>query len=450
MKVYLKTYGCQMNERDSEAVAGMLAARGYEITAQEEDADILIFNTCSVRDQAERKAIGKIGILTRLKRRKPDIYIGIMGCMAQNRGQALLDELPHVDFVIGTGQLHRLPEILAGVIAQRHRELRVEEDHAVLTGMSTHFSRGNRISAYIAVTRGCNRFCSYCIVPYVRGREISREIADIKHEAIELVAQGVREIMLLGQNVAAFGLGGNINPPPPDVSPFADLLTELNDIPGLQRLRFTSPYPSYFNAKLIAAMAALPKVCHSLHLPLQSGSNAILRAMNRHYTAEQYLDIVGQLRRAIPDITFSTDIIVGFPGETETDFLATRRVMNEVGFDNAYIFKYSPRQGTVAATMLDQVPQQIKEERNHILLDDLNRRVAKHNAELRGQIVEVMVEGPSKRNCERWCGRTATNKMTIFDPAPGLEPGDLVQVKITRTTAMSLFGQLTATGGAPV
>ncbi len=442
MKVYIKTYGCQMNERDSEAAAGMLSTLGYGITDNEEDADILIFNTCSVRDQAERKAIGKIGILTRLKKRKPGIYIGIMGCMAQNRGEELLQELPHVDFVIGTGKLHKLPEILAAAIKKRGQQLHLEEDHAVLTGMGTHFLGTNQISAYIAITRGCNRFCSYCIVPYVRGREISREIADIRHEAEILVGQGIREIMLLGQNVAAYGLGGDINPPPPEVSPFADLLTELNGIPGLKRLRFTSPYPSYFNDKLIRTMAALPTVCHSLHLPLQSGSDRILKAMNRHYTAAQYLEIVGKLRRAMPDITFSTDVIVGFPGETEEDFNATRAVMNEVGYDNAYIFKYSPRTGTAAAAMPDQVPQEIKEQRNQILLDDLAKRVSGHNAKLKGQRVEVMVEGPSKRNTERWCGRTSTNKVAIFDPTDGMKPGDIVMVQVNRTTSMSLFGDV--------
>jgi len=428
-----------MNERDSEATAGALVARGYVITNDENDADILIFNTCSVREQAERKAIGKIGILKRLKRLKPDIYIGIMGCMAQNRGQELLDTLPHVDFVVGTEQLHKLPEIMESVIAKRHQELHLEDDYSVLTGLGEHYLESDRINAFIAITRGCNRFCSYCIVPHVRGREKSREISDIIEEAKALVAGGIKEIMLLGQNVAAFGLGGDINPPPPGVSPFADLLVELNKVEGLERIRFTSPYPSYFNDKLINTMAALPKVCHSLHLPLQSGSDRILKKMNRQYTGEQYLEIAGKLKAAIPDITFSTDVIVGFPGETDEDFNATRNIMNTVGYDNAYIFKYSPRKGTPAAEMEDQVPQKVKEERNQLLLGDLSKHVANSNAEYKGQTVEVLVEGPSKRNSERWCGRTSNNKMAIFDPAPEIAVGDIIEVKVKRTTSMSLF-----------
>ncbi|MBN2642263.1 MAG: MiaB/RimO family radical SAM methylthiotransferase, partial [Victivallales bacterium] len=242
MKVYIKTYGCQMNERDSEAVAGALSQRGYLISNDENDADILIFNTCSVRDQAERKAIGKIGILKKLKQKRPDIYIGIMGCMAQNHGAKLLKDLPHVDFVIGTEQLHQLPDILEAQIKERNKTLCVEEeDELIFTGLPEHYLESGRVNAYISITRGCNRFCSYCIVPHVRGREKSREVKDIIDEASKLVAAGIKEIMLLGQNVAAFGLGGDTNPPPPDVSPFADLLTELNHIEGLKRIRFTSP-----------------------------------------------------------------------------------------------------------------------------------------------------------------------------------------------------------------
>ncbi len=442
MKVYIKTYGCQMNERDSEATAGALVARGYVMTDDENDADILIFNTCSVREQAERKAIGKIGILKRLKRQKPDIYIGIMGCMAQNRGQELLNTLPHVDFVVGTEQLHKLPEIMESVIAERHKELHLEEDYSVLTGLGEHHLEADRINAFIAITRGCNRFCSYCIVPHVRGREKSREISDIIEEAKALVASGIKEIMLLGQNVAAFGLGGDTNPPAPDVSPFADLLVELNKVEGLERIRFTSPYPSYFNDKLINTMAALPKVCHSVHLPLQSGADRILKKMNRQYTGEKYLEIAGKLKTAIPDITFSTDVIVGFPGETDEDFNATRHIMNTVGYDNAYIFKYSPRKGTPATEMEDQVPQKVKEERNQLLLGDLSKRVTAANAGYKGKVVEVLVEGPSKRNSERWCGRTSNNKVAIFDPTQETAIGDIVEVKVKRTTSMSLFGDI--------
>jgi tRNA-2-methylthio-N6-dimethylallyladenosine synthase len=314
----------------------------------------------------------------------------------------------------------------------------------VLTSMGTHhqMTKTREFQAYIAVTRGCNRFCSYCIVPHVRGREISREIGDVVTEAEELVSQGIKEIMLLGQNVAAFGLGGNTNPPPEGVSPFADLLTELNKIDGLERIRFVSPYPSYFNDKLINTMGKLEKVCHNLHLPLQSGSDRILKKMNRQYTAKQYLEIAGKLRRAMPDITFSTDIIVGFPGETEEDFNATHEMMKTVGYDNAYIFKYSPRSGTPAAEMPDQTPQKIKENRNQILLKELETYNTEHNKSYIDSVQEVLVEGPSRRNSKRWTGKTGTFKVVVFEPSENTRKGQLVKVKINRTTPATLFGEL--------
>ncbi len=444
MKVFIKTYGCQMNERDSEAIAGMLAGQGYSIVDDEKDADIMIFNTCSVREQAERKAVGKIGIVKKQKRRRPHLIIGAMGCMAQNLGDKLLKELPHLDFVIGTGQLHKLPEVLNSIIEERKQLSLLTEGKEVLTSMGTHYQMpgGTAYQASIAVTRGCNRFCSYCIVPHVRGREISREIKDVVAEAEELVLNGVKEIMLLGQNVAAFGLDGDINPPPDGISPFADLLVELNKISGLCRIRFVSPYPSYFNDKLINTLGALEKVCHNIHLPLQSGADRILKAMNRQYTAAQYLEIVGKLRKSMPDLTFSTDIIVGFPGETEKDFQDTYKMMKEVGYDNAFIFKYSPRSGTPAAEMKDQVPQNIKEERNQLLLKELGKYASAHNKTYIGSVQEVLVEGPSRRNVKRWSGRTGTFKLVVFDPGQDTKRGDLVKVKINHSTSATLFGEL--------
>lgn len=444
VKVFIKTYGCQMNERDTEAVAGMLAEQGYAIVAAESAADILIFNTCSVREQAERKAVGKIGIMKKLKKEKPHLIIGIMGCMAQNLGEKLLEDLPHVDFVVGTGQLHKLPEILASIREERRQLSLLTGGEAVLTSLGTHYRMTNakEYQAYLAVTRGCNRFCSYCIVPYVRGREISRGIDDVVAEARALAADGVREIMLLGQNVAAFGLDGDTSPPPDDISPFADLLFELNKIDGLCRIRFVSPYPSYFNAKLIAALGALEKVCHNIHLPLQSGSDRILKKMNRQYTAAKYLEIVEKLRKVMPDITFSTDIIVGFPGETDEDFKATHALLKKVGYDNAFIFKYSPRQGTPAAEMADQIAQNVKEERNQILLRELHAYVAARNKNCLGSIQEVLVEGPSRRNDKRWSGKTGTLKVVVFEPDRNTQRGELARVKITRTTSATLFGKL--------
>ncbi len=445
MKVFIKTYGCQMNERDSEAFAGMLVAAGHTMVGSEEEAELLLFNTCSVRDQAERKAIGKIGYMKKLKAKHPNLIIGAMGCMAQRLGDQLLEELPHLDFVLGTGQLHTLVPLVESIRAERRQIASTAESEAVLTGMGSHFrpaGNGMNWHAQIAITRGCNRFCSYCIVPYVRGREISREREDVLAEARELVASGARELMLLGQNVAAYGLGGNINPPEAGHSPFADLLEELDRIPELLRLRFTSPYPTYFNDRLIAAIAASRTVCHNVHLPLQSGSDRILKLMNRQYTADRYRQVVRRLRDAMPDVTFSTDVIVGFPGETEADFQLTRDLMNEVGFDNSFIFKYSPRPGAKSAAEEDSVPQEIKEERNALLLEDLKRRVERMIRAQVGTVQEILVEGVSPRNAERWCGRTGTNRLVHFEPDATTLPGTLRQVKIERAGSVSLFGSL--------
>lgn len=443
MKIYIKTYGCQMNERDSEACSGMLVERGHSLAKNEQEADVLLYNTCSVRDQAERKAIGKVGIMKRLKNNKPDLIIGIMGCMAQNHGEQLLKKLPHVDFIIGTGQLHKVPDILEEVSNKRIKHVLVNESQAVLDEMGTHYSvTNNQVFAQVAITRGCNRFCSYCIVPYVRGREISRKIDDIVTEVNDLVKNGAKEILLLGQNVAAFGLGGDINPPVENISPFADLLTELDKIDGLERIRFTSPYPSYFNTKLIDAIIALPKVCNNIHLPLQSGSDRILQKMNRQYSAAQYLTIINRLKKSIPEITFSTDIIVGFPEETDEDFNATRNLMNEVDFVNAYLFKYSPRQGTPAATIPDQIPQEVKEKRHQLLLEDLRLRTTAHNKTFVGTTQHILVEGPSKRNRARWTGKTSNSKHVMFTWQDGISPGSLIKVAIKHCSTASLFGDI--------
>ncbi len=288
--------------------------------------------------------------------------------------------------------------------------------------------------------RGCDRFCSYCIVPYVRGREQSRPAKDIVAEATDLADHGIKEIFLLGQNVAGYGMSGSKKKS--SSSPFADLLRELNKIEPIKRIRFTSPHPLYFNDELIKAVAELPKVCKNIHLPLQSGSDAILKKMNRNYTAEYYLDIVAKLKILVPQITFSTDIIVGFSGENEADFEATRNIVHNVEFDNAFIFKYSPREGTKSANFADDVPYEIKEKRNQILLEDLAKITLKRNKSLIGKSFEVLVEGESKRNPERFCGRTDTNKVVVFDPDENTKPGDLFLVDIERATAMTLYGRI--------
>ena len=302
MKVFIKTYGCQMNERDSEAVGALFTQAGHTLCNSENDADVLLFNTCSVRDAAERKAKGKIGFMRKLKYRNPDLIIGVMGCMAQRLGDQLLAELPHLDFVLGTGQLHKALETAEKIAAGRQRIADTAVAPEEIDMLGAHAQ--NSWSAQIAITRGCNRFCSYCIVPYVRGREVSRSKKSILEEARMLADSGVREILLLGQNVAAYGLNGDIRPPAEDHSPFAELLEELNEIPGLARIRYTSPYVSYFNRRLISALANCSKVCRNIHLPLQSGSDRILAAMNRQYTAKSYREKVAQLREAMPDLTF--------------------------------------------------------------------------------------------------------------------------------------------------
>ena len=440
MKYFIRTYGCQMNERDSEALGAALEKAGF-LPGTEEDSDLLLFNTCSVRDAAERKAKGKIGYIRKLKRKNPNLIIGVTGCMAQRLGEELLNELPHLDFVLATGQMQRLVPLVNEIAADRRRRVEIEPSVEVLESMGDHDASPSW-HGQIAITRGCNRFCSYCIVPYVRGREISRTKGSIITEAKELVAKGVKEIMLLGQNVAAYGLNGDTRPPVSGHSPFAELLEEMNEIPGLLRIRFTSPYVSYFNDRLIAALKNCSKVCHNVHLPLQSGSNRILKAMNRQYTAESYLAKVDEIRAAIPDVTFSTDVIVGFPGEEESDFLMTREVMNKVGFEQAYVFKYSPRPGALSALLADSIPDGIKEERNQILLGDLKERVVQKLKSLKGETVEVLLEGVSARNAARWSGRTSTSFVVHFEPDAKCLPGTLRKVRITQVNTVSLFGEL--------
>ena len=447
MNIYIKTYGCQMNERDSESAAAMLTEAGHRIVHTENEADLILLNTCSVREQAELKAIGKLGILSRLQRERPWLRFGIMGCMAQSRGAELLEKIPHLDFAIGTDNIHLLPETVAELEAGQRKmrhDLRMGAD---TPGIDAHrLAEENEcrpFSAFVSISRGCNRYCSYCIVPYVRGPERSRDMESVVAEVRMLAGQGSKEIMLLGQNVASYGF--DRRPPsemPEDVSRFAELLTRIHAVEGIRRIRFTSPHPAYFNRKLIETVGALPKVCKSMHLPLQSGSDTVLRRMNRPYTAEKYRSIVSALRELAPEMTFSTDIIVGFPGETEADFEATRQMMAEVRYDNAYIFKYSPRKGTVSAKLYpDDVPQEEKERRNQVLLADLEKINAENNAALIGREFELLAEGPSKRNAARWMGRTDTFKQVIFSAPSGLKPGDFISVRIVRSTAMSLYGE---------
>ena len=441
---HIKTYGCQMNERDSESLACLLESQGYRLCPDETQADILIFNTCSVRDQAERKVVGKIGLMKKLKRLKPDLVIGMIGCVAQRLGDRLFEQLPHLDFVVGTDQLHTVPAVLEAIRRGRTRLCNVTTSAANPPELDAH--RPQSIFAQIAIMRGCNQFCTYCIVPFTRGRERSRAIPDIVAEVRRLAENGTREILLLGQNITAYGVAearrdGRYDPD--TFSELADLLAELNDVPGLARIRFTSPHVKYMNDKFIRAICTLPKLCKCFHVPLQSGCDRILRLMHRGYTAGEYLDRLRAIRELAPQACFSTDVIVGFPTETDDEFGQTRSLMEEVGFDMAYIFRYSPREGTVSARDYpDDVPEETKHLRNQLLLADLERRVSARNQGLVGQQLEVLVEGVSKRNAERWTGRTDTNKTVNFTADTPCLPGQLVRVAITRATANSLSGRL--------
>jgi len=445
---YIKTYGCQMNERDSEALACLLEKHGLTPVASEEDADVIILNTCSVRDQAERKAIGKAGLLKRRKAVKPELVIGIIGCMAQNRGESLLEELPHLDFIAGTDRLAVIPDLIEQ--AQAGRRLGDLARDTGPTPPEANSHQPGNICAMISVMRGCDQFCSYCIVPYTRGREHSRPIPDIVAEATRLVEAGAKEILLLGQNITAYGLAEirrrDQQRPPPDQSPFADLLEALNDVPGLARIRFTSPHVSFMNDRFVDAVCRLPKVCKAFHIPLQSGSDRILSMMRRSYTAAEYRDRIAAIRSRLPEVAFSTDVIVGFPTETEEDFRETRELMAEVAFDMAYIFRYSPRTGTKAAEKFpDDVPEEVKHERNQALLDDLEQAAIVRNRSFQGRVLEVLVEGVSKRNPDRWTGRCDLNKTCNFAPTPGLAPGMLAPFRVLRTSANSLFGEIVLT-----
>ena len=445
---FLKTYGCQMNERDSEALACLLEQHGMTPATSEEDADVIILNTCSVRDQAERKAIGKAGLLKRLKAAKPELVIGIIGCMAQNRGEDLLAELPHLDFVAGTDRLAIVPDLIEQALAGRRRQADLARD-AGPTPPEANGHQPGSISAMISVMRGCDQFCSYCIVPHTRGREHSRPIPEIVAEATRLADAGTREILLLGQNITAYGLAeirrqDQPQPQPSsDRSPFADLLEALNDVPGLARIRFTSPHVGFMNDRFVDAVCRLPKVCKAFHVPLQSGSDRVLAMMRRSYTAAEYRDRIAAIRSRLPEVAFSTDIIVGFPTETDEDFRRTRELMAEVAFDMAYIFRYSPRTGTKAAEKFpDDVPEDVKHERNQVLLDDLEQAAAVRNRSFQGRVLEVLVEGVSKRNPDRWTGRSELNKTCNFAPVAGLEPGALAPFRVLRTSANSLVGEI--------
>jgi tRNA-2-methylthio-N6-dimethylallyladenosine synthase len=449
-RVHIKTYGCQMNERDSEAVAAMLRGKGYTLVDNEKEADVVLLNTCSVRDQAEQKAIGKAGHLGKRKRKDPNFIIGVMGCMAQNRGSALLDSLPDLDLIIGTQKFHRVPDHLSNIIATMQGQgprpasiVDLDEEADSQNTIKSHTSEARQVTAFVSIMQGCNMKCSYCIVPKTRGAERGRPMDEIIQEVQELAANGTREVTLLGQIVNQYGI--REFPFVDQKSPFVQLLERVHAVEGIERIRFTSPHPVGFKQDLIDCYARMPKLVEYIHFPMQSGSNGILKAMRRPYTIEKFKSIIAKLRKVCPDMYLSTDIIVGFPGETEEDFELTRLAFEEIGFDMAYLFKYSVRPGTTAEPLGDPVSKEKKEARNQVLLSILAKRSLARNESLIGTSEEVLFEGPAKKGENMFVGRTAGNRVVIVKASQRLV-GQLVPVRFDRVTVSTLFGELVLEG----
>ncbi len=444
-----------MNERDSEQVAHSLLARGYERVVEEAEADVVLLNTCSVRDMADQKALGKMGMLGRMAKERPHVVFGFLGCMAQARGESLLKNLPHVDLVVGTQKFHRVADYVEELVTRKNGRARppgapnramddprfsiidIAEESGSQETIREQQLAPQQATAFVSIMQGCNMHCTFCIVPQTRGAERSRSIDEIVREVRDLVARGVKEVTLLGQIVNLYGRHefAKID----HKSPFVQLLEAVHEIDGLKRLRFTSPHPIGFRDDLIDAFARLPKLAEHVHLPLQSGSNKILKAMHRAYTAEKYVDLVHRIRQARNGIAITTDIIVGFPGETEDDYKQTRKLIEQIQFDNAFIFRYSPRRDTSAAEMPEQIEECVKEERNQDLLRVVNESARRAGERLVGREVEVLCEGPSKTNPARLMGRTRPNKIVVFEGDAKLA-GEIVDVRIQRANGFSLYG----------
>ena len=431
-KAFLLVYGCQMNVSDAERMAGELVSIGYARTDEMQAADLILINTCCVRESAEDRVYGKIGEIKHLKRKNPRLIFGITGCMAQKEGDALIARAPHIDFVLGTSKVHELKNVV--------RELERERGHIVDVNLTETelpdggpVAREGKLSAWIPIMYGCNNFCTYCIVPYVRGRERSRLPEDIVREVEEAVESGYKEVTLLGQNVNSYGKDHKL-------ADFADLLKMVDEVPGIERVRFMTSHPKDLSDKLIETIAHGKHICEHIHLPVQYGSDKILSAMHRIYTVDSYRALVQRIRKAIPDVALTTDLIVGFPGETDDDFAQMLDFLREIRYDSAYTFIYSKRSGTPAAKMEDQVPDALKHERLEKLMavqNDISREI---NDRFLDTVQEIMVEGPSKNDDAMWSGRTRTNKLVIF-PHGAEQPGDFVNVKITHPQTWVLKGE---------
>jgi len=435
MKKYIiQTYGCQMNEHDSEKISWILDGMGYEITDNREECDLIIFNTCAVRKSAEERVFGQLGELKHLKRKNPNLLLAVCGCMMQREDirEVVLSKYRHVDLIFGTNNIHKLPQLIRRHLESGKIIVDINEENREIEE-SIDANRKYSFKAFVNIMYGCNNFCTYCIVPYTRGRERSREPDNILEEIRILAQNGCKEVTLLGQNVNSYGKTLDRD------YTFADLLREVNEIKGIERIRFMTSHPKDISDDLIECFGSLGKLCEQLHLPIQSGSNSILKKMNRKYTREDYLNIVGKIRKTNPDIVITTDLIVGFPGETEEDFQDTLDLVKEVKYDSAFTFLYSIREGTQAANMENQIPDNVKHERFQRLMDELNKIGLDKNEKYLGKNVEVLVEEVSKNDEKTLNGRTRNGKLVHF---PGTKDliGSIIKVKIERVKTFTMEG----------
>lgn len=429
------TYGCQMNEHDTERLAGQLKSIGYEYSDEIEHSDLILINTCCVRESAEKKIYGKIGELKRVKAANPNLIIGIAGCMAQKDKEKIFKKAPHVDFVLGTHNIHELADIVKEINDSREPVLAVWDQAERLAPDVPTVRKGN-IAAWVPIMYGCNNFCTYCIVPYVRGRERSRPLQDIVQEITQLGLEGFKEITLLGQNVNSYGKdsGGQYD--------FADLLRAVDGIKSIERVRYMTSHPRDMNEKVITTIRDSKKVCEHFHLPIQSGSDEILKRMNRGYSTQYYLELVSKIRESIPNASITTDLIVGFPGETEELFEETLSFIKHTKYDAAYTFLYSKRSGTPAATMSEQIDLPVKKSRLQKIMQEQNEISLAINKKLEGEQVEVLVEGSSKTDPNTMMGRTRTNKIVLWDKIGTEVPGQLVTVRVLKAQTWLLKGQI--------
>jgi tRNA-2-methylthio-N6-dimethylallyladenosine synthase len=435
-KVYLETLGCQSNVVESDHVTNLLIKEGYVLTGVSADADVILFNTCSIRQHAEDKIFSRLGELTDWKNEKQGRVLGVLGCMATSHKEKIIDRAPQVDLVLGPDQYPKA----AGVIS---RAAQGSGPQVLADFDPVYFPENDpkRLSsphkAFVEIMKGCDKFCTFCVVPFTRGREVSRPPQDVLSEITRLAEAGVKEVMLLGQNVNSYGLAFRDHGP----VTFPDLLRQAGKIEGIERIRFMTSHPLDLSDDLVSAMAETPAVCEMIHLPVQCGSDAVLKRMNRKYSTAHYLERVEALRRAIPNLAFTTDLIVGFPGETEEDFQGTLNLLDQVRYDLVYSFKYSPRLGTPAARMLNQVPEEVKDERLVRLNEKAWKHAAERHAALVGQIEEVLVEGPADKTPDAFYGKTRQNRTVVF-PAKGLNAGDKVKVLVEKSKIASLYGTI--------